>query len=188
MTEDSELLRRLTLENEALARRRGPHGRTLVRPAARIGQPYDLLRLNFTAETLTLSPDVSTEYASSAPLAIDPQIPLGAYNLVWPEVLNFEVDNAALRGTFVSFLAITLDDDSEFELNGAQMICDTGGFASISGPLPNDVASIGSGRKIKSARIRLQADGPGTATASLAVGTVEVYLIRSRLGRTFEFP
>lgn len=187
MTEDGDLLRRLTLENEALARRRGPHGRTLVRPAARLGQPYDLLRLNFPAETLSLAPG-GAGYASSAPLAIDPQVPLGPYHLVWPEVLNFEVDNAALRGGFASFIAITLDDDSEVELNGTQMICDTGGFASISGPLPNAVAGIGSARKIKSARVRLQAGGPGTATASLVVGTVEVYLIRSRLGRTFEFP
>jgi hypothetical protein len=187
--QDADLSRALALEAEAIQRRRGPQGKTKVRPAARIGQPYDVLTLNFTPQILTRAVGVGTQYASSASLAITPAIPLGGYSLLWPDIVAMEVNNAALGGNFVSFLAITLDDASEFALNGTQMICtNPSGKASVNGPTFNDVAAIGPARSIVSARIRLQANGPGTATATAGVDSLDLYLFRSRLGRTIIMP
>ncbi|HYF49522.1 MAG TPA: hypothetical protein VEJ63_08955 [Planctomycetota bacterium] len=187
--QDTDLARALALEAEALERRRGITGRTKVRPAARIGQPYDILELNFAPQTLTLAPAGSTQYASSAEITLPTQVPLASYSLLVPDVLAFEVDDASLGGAFVSFLNLKLDDDTLVALNGTQMICSApGGQVSINGPTLNDVVSIGVTRKIKAAKVMLQADSPGTATASLPVGQVQMWMFRSRLGRTISAP
>jgi len=187
--QDEDLSRALALEAEALALRRGIQGRTRVRPAARIGQPYDILELNFAHETLTLTPSLITEYANSAGVVLPAQLPLGGYSLLAPDILAFEIDDPTLGGAFVSYLTLVLDDDSEVALNGSQLICTpTTGQTSFNGPALNDVALIGASRKIKAARVTLQADGPGSATASLSVGPVQMWLFRSRQGRTITAP
>lgn len=182
--DDSETQHKLALQAERDDLRRGPQGRIRVRPAARLGTPYDQLQLQFGSGTLSVQAGSGTNYASSSDLDLSPQLPLAPYVFVWPDILNFEIDDAALGGSFVSFLALKLDDDSEVQLNGTQMIASSGA-ASVSGPLFNDAAALGAGRLIKSARVRLQANGPGSATASLALGLVEVYLLRGQLGQTF---
>ncbi len=186
---DEELARRLALETQDGVLRRGPQGRTRVRPAARLGQPYDLVKLYFPAGSLSLAPAPGTTvYANSVFIDFDPLVPLSPFSYLWPDILSYDVDDAALGGAFVSFLSLKLDDDSEVGLHGTQLICQPSGAVSVSGPTFNDVSGFVPGRSIKSARVRLQADGPGTATASLALGEVDLYLFRARKGRMIELP
>jgi hypothetical protein len=187
--QSEELARRQALEADHVELLRGREGKTRVRPAARVGQPYDKLVLNFPAATINLAaPGAGTVVADSAPLLFDPHFSLSPYVLLLPDPLNLEVDDAALGGSFSSFLMLTFDDDSEFGLNAMQLLCQTTGECSVGGPLVNFVASIGASRKIKAARLRLQASGAGSAMASVSVGPVEMLLIRSKLSRTITYP
>jgi hypothetical protein len=184
--QSEELSRRLALSDDRAALLRGPEGRTLVRPVARLGQPYDLLTLNFPSGALGVAaPGSGTAADDSAPIVIDPMIALSPYELLWADPLNFDVDDAALGGSFSAFLVLMLDDDTEFGLTAMQLVCASGGACSASGPLANAVESIGRARRIKSVHARLQASGAGSAAASLPLGPVEVRLLRAKLGRTY---
>ena len=183
-----DLTRRLALHADETARARGPQGRTRVRPAAQLGQPYDVLRLWFPQEYLTLAPGSGTAYASTAYLPLNPPLALSQYSLVWPEPLGIDIDDAKLGGAFAAFLSLQLDDDTEAGLSGTQVLCDGSGAVTVSGPVPNAPQEFAPGKKVKAARLRLQADGPGSATATLAAGRLDVYLFRARLGQTLEFP
>lgn len=150
---------------------------------------HDTVRLQMPPDVLTLQPSGgNTAYACSQWLYFDKPLSLAGYSLIFPEPQSIELDDATLGGAFVSYLVLRLDDNSEVALSGMQMLCDGSGYVSVSGPVPDSIPATMPGRKITAARVCLQADGPGTATASVYAGRVDVLLFRSSQGRIIEYP
>ncbi|MBE7463832.1 MAG: hypothetical protein HS116_10035 [Planctomycetes bacterium] len=187
--EDLTTLRKLALGERARALAAGPAGRTRVRPAGAMGQPYDVLAIDFyDGGDLSVQPvPGDTAFAYGAAVAIDPPWALHPFSLLWCESPPLELDDAALGGTFLSFVELTLDDASVAALNPLRVSADGGAVYAEPGFL-NPVETIGPSRRIVSARRVLQADGPGTATATVFPGLAFLVFFRSREGRFREAP
>lgn len=158
------------------ARDHGPQGRRLVRPAAMLASPHDVLDLRFNGPMLSAAPPNT---ASSAELVVDPPVPLAPYTLLWTELQSFDLDDPTLGGLFVAYLSLTLDDDSVVDLGGLEADCAVAGATSFSGPFFDEAESIGLTRALKGARLNLSAAYPGSATATMSVASVYLYLFRS---------
>jgi hypothetical protein len=163
------------------ARWRGFRETQRVRPAGLFGQPHDLLELDFHGPTLEAQAGGGgTVLAYSTSLDLDPPLALSAYALLWPSLPGLDLDDAALGGLFQAFLEFTLDDEASVPLNPLLVDAPGGGAVYVFPPLLTEAESLGVDRPVVQARLVLQADGPGSATATLAPGYLDLYLFRSR--------